>query len=183
MKKEMLNSINNQFNAFKDFINKIDTKLDIQSSGEKASNKELLEINYNALVILLEQLKGSTDKDLIINRINEIKLYLARYYADEWEVENSNFTNYNLSNNLALSVLWEIEWAGEVPKPPDMWKIISSFKWTWIWTYNIIAKINDWESLSNIFESKEVKDAIQERVRRVDWWIWKRSRKLHQKNR
>ena len=161
IKQNILSSINSQFNAFKETINKLNTLIDIQTSSEKVSNKELLDINYNALIILLQKVKDSTDKD-IVNKVSEIKLYLAKYYADEWKVENNNFKNYELSNKLAFDVLWEIQWVNPPPKAPDMWEIISSFKWTWVWTY-IVTKLNEWETINDIFESKAVKDATEER--------------------
>ena len=49
------------------------------------------QICYKAeeLVIKLKRTRKFMSKN---NKINEIKLYLADYYADEWEVENNNFT-------------------------------------------------------------------------------------------
>jgi len=154
--------IDTLFNSFKDTIKRIDTLLDTQTSSEKISNKDLLDTNYNALIILIKNVEAQKySSPEIQNKINSIKLYLAKYYADEWSIENSNFTNYQLSNTLAFDVLWNIDWVDPVPKAPEMWDIISSFKWTWIGTY-IITKINEWESESNIFSSKVVKDVTKE---------------------
>jgi hypothetical protein len=151
------------FNAFKDTIERIDTFTDTQSSSEKIGNKDLLDTNYNALIILVQVIeKQKNIAPELKNKIDETKLYLAKYYADEWETENSNFRNYKLSNQLAFEVLWDIEWLVPPPKPPEMWDIIWSFKGTWIWTY-IVSKIKEWEKTSNIFSSKIVKDASEEK--------------------
>ena len=159
--EEISHNIDLQFNAFKYTIKRLDTTFDTQSSSEKISNKEFLDANYNSLILLLKNAEIIDNIDLK-NKINDIKLYLSSYYADEWEVENSNFNDYQLSTKLAFDVLGKIEWINEPPTKPDMWEIISSFKWTWIWTY-IISKINDWTEVSEIFSSKIVKDATEEK--------------------
>lgn len=159
IKKELMLSINTQFIAFKGVAKQIDQIT--MSSLEKKSNKDLLDTNYNALIALLNTTKNSTDKDLK-SKYNEIMLYLAKYYADEWWVDNDNFVNYKLSNKLAFDVLWELKSAWKKPKAPEFWDIISEFKWTGIWTY-ITSKINEWEELQNIFSSKAVKNAGEEK--------------------
>jgi hypothetical protein len=58
--------------------------LDTQTSSEKISNKDLLDTNYNALIILIKNVEAQKySSPEIQNKINSIKLYLAKYYADE----------------------------------------------------------------------------------------------------
>jgi hypothetical protein len=172
--QNLYKNLNSLFHSFNDTVRKIDTLFDIQTSSEKMSNKDLLDTNYNALILLIKNVESQRNTSPEIqNKINNIKLYLAKYYANEWSIENSNFTNYQLSNALAFDILWNIGWVGPVPKAPEMWDIISSFKWTWIGTY-IITRINAWESESNIFSSKVVKDATEKN--------WEKLIELYEKN-
>jgi len=155
----VLQYIENAFNIFKETIQKIDTPLDIKGSKEKKGQKEYLDVQFNVLIKSLNEQKNNTSPD-VQNKINEIKLYLATYYADEWNIENSNFSNYKLSNELAFQVLWEINWQ-KSPKVPDMWDIIWSFKWIGPWKY-IKIHLKKWEDISDIFENNIVKNATKE---------------------
>jgi hypothetical protein len=72
------------FSSFKDTIKRIDTLFDTQTSSEKISNKDLLDTNYNAIITLIKSIESQkyiTPK--FKNKIDNIKLYLAKHYADE----------------------------------------------------------------------------------------------------
>lgn len=156
--EEIKNNIDFQFSAFIETIKQIDTFFDTQTSEEKRNNEELLEVNHNALNWTLKVAEKIPE---LKEKVIEIKLYLATFYADEWEVENSNFSNYKLSNEIAFDVLKDAQWIEQPPKVPDMGEIISSFKGTWVWTY-ITTEINKWTDISEIFNSSIVKNKTEE---------------------
>lgn len=179
--------LQNSFNSFKlniqDF-EKSETFLWWLSKEKKAENKEKLYkeyINLKQKLISFELKQNLNEEDR--NFINNIKLYLANYFADKlgWDEENDFNKNYELSSNLALEMLPQKAWNIEKPTlnllDPnevnlEVAKTIKGQKWTFLYdskelTDYIVWEVQKWRKIEEILLDEQVNDTIVE----IKWGI------------
>lgn len=172
--KLQIKAINQYFNIFKEEIQKIQNSDSIitwwkwkeQKEDEAKSLLEKYTALYTAIKFLEEKSWEENSWEELDDdqkkQINEIKLYLAKYYWDElewekWEkIENKFNKNYFKSIWLALQILPN-EGKPNFPEQVDFYERI---KWqTWLFSY-IEGQLINWKNIEDVLEDKHISDTI-----------------------
>lgn len=150
--------LDNNFNSFKLKINEIDRSYH-KSKEEKEKNAKELAMIYTQLYNDIEALESKKDITPIQKeKINKIKLYLAQYYWDKWEVDNDHNKNYFKSIWLALQLLPD----ENKPQFPWDFQLAERIKWqTWITNY-ISQEIIKWRDINEVLKDKKINEQIIE---------------------
>lgn len=154
--------IQKSYHTFLNEVERLDSFGDLKSDKEKQDAQKLISNLYAVLVYKISLVEKNTktpptDKQVI--KINQIKLDLARYFSDEHNsVENQHWKDYREANNIALSILGEIN--GKTPPPPITQEdILQTIKGTGVAEY-MITELKNGESVASIYQNEVVKDRM-----------------------
>lgn len=169
-KEQLFTEMNQWFTNFKLKINEIENSQTFYwwSSKEQKEkdSRELAEAYQNLYQYIeyFDTLTNLTPEQK--NQTNSIKLYLARYYSNKWEVENDYNKNYFKSIGLALQLLPD----ENKPKFPWEFELAERIKWQ-VWIANYITKevSENNRDINEVLQDKEIADKIVEmRWKQVD---------------
>nr|MDD3720216.1 hypothetical protein [Candidatus Gracilibacteria bacterium] len=146
------------YNIFLDTAKSIDSFGDLKTKKEKQDSKIVLISNYNNLILKINELLTSgkaTKSD--IDYSNKIKMLVANYFAGNLKVDNTHWKDYEISSQIAISMLSSVK---TPPERPNFLKVLSRLKGTGVSSY-IAQELVNGTSQKTIFENKLVKDKLE----------------------